>query len=186
MANHSDDVSLFRIPIWRNAAVFVRGALFSDFPLFLPTFSTSPLPSTAHVCFWFSFRIFDVLIYDTFFPSHFSPILFGKSARDPHRFHSYFYIPSMNLFDACTRTVVQIIVSRFVSNAFPLLFGATCSNQLSGINLVDQFFLILLTLTFLQFDIENYNFQFEILLSCKKINLTSYLILYPPVDGLLE
>lgn len=151
-----------------------------------PTFSTSPLPSTAHVCFWFSFRIFDVLIYDTFFPSHFSPILFGKSARDPHRFHSYFYIPSMNLFDACTRTVVQIIVSRFVSNAFPLLFGATCSNQLSGINLVDQFFLILLTLTFLQFDIENYNFQFEILLSCKKINLTSYLILVIHQSILLE
>lgn len=121
-ANHEEDrdVSLFRI--WRNAAVRcvrvymrVYGALFSDLPhfrlypphralIFLPVYFlivTFSLPPTFR---WFYFE---------------SP---------PHRFHPYFYIPSMNLFDWLARTILEIIVSQRVSNFSPpfLLTGA-CS-----------------------------------------------------------
>lgn len=71
------------------------GALFWDFPLFLPTFSTL---STTHVYFSIYVDFSSIYIYTFFLPT-FRRFYFER-ARVPHRFHSYFYILSMNLFDA--------------------------------------------------------------------------------------
>lgn len=116
------------------------GALFWDFPLFLPTFSTLPLPlSTTYTTLISLPYIPDVLIviHDTFSLPTFCRFYF-ESSRMPHRFHSYFYIPSANLFDAPSYDCWNYCFP-YAFRTFHCFWRTTRSNQLFEIRLVDQF-----------------------------------------------